>query len=224
LAPLARDRDTYRRLEACGEGGEYVCAVTPACAARSGDLSLRAALDDQHVRIRVVPRQIEGPRHTPELTMTEYVPRTPRLLLTLALTAALGACAEKTPDPTADSTPAAEPMTASEPQTVPTVDSIRCSITASPASLVVTVDGEVNTGGWTSPTLAPRTYVAPPTDGIWEYDFRAVPPSGMATQALSPISASHTWADYPAAGLKGIRVFGVDAGVKEIPITACTSS
>ncbi|MBC7894741.1 MAG: hypothetical protein H7066_04970 [Cytophagaceae bacterium] len=157
--------------------------------------------------------------------MTAAISRIPRLFLALSIAIALGACAQQTPAPSADSAAAATPAEASaEPVTIPTVDSIRCSITASPASLVVNVDGQVNTGGWTSPTLAPRTYVAPPTNGVWEYDFRAVPPSGMATQAFSPIAASHTWADYPVAGLKGIRVFGVDAGVKEIAITACTRS
>ena len=84
--------------------------------------------------------------------------------------------------------------------------------------------GQVNTGGWTNPTLTPRTYIAPPTIGVWEYDLRAVPPSGIATQAITPISGSHTSANYPSASLEGIRVFGVDAGVKEIPITACTRS
>jgi hypothetical protein len=146
----------------------------------------------------------------------------PRAFLALSIVTAIGACAEKTPSPSADSTPATPAAAAAEPQTVATVDSIRCAITGT--SLVVNVDGQVNTGGWTNPTLTPRTYVAPPTNGVWEYDFRAVPPSGMATQAITPISGSHTWADYPAAGLKGIRVFGVDAGVKEIPITACTRS
>ena len=148
----------------------------------------------------------------------------PRHLRMLSITIVLAACAEKTPPP-GDSTPAAPPaITSSTLEPVPMIDSVRCTIVASPKQLVVEAYGQVTTGGWTNPTLSPRTYVAPPTGGIWEFDFTAVKPTGMVTQALTPISATHNWAENPTADLKGIRVYGVDAGVKEIAIAACGQS
>lgn len=145
------------------------------------------------------------------------------VLRMFCVTSILLACAKEAPPPPgADSTPPAAPeMTSSTLETVPIVDSVRCTSAASPQQLVVEAFGQVMTGGWTNPTLQPRTYVAPPTGGVWEFDFTAVKPSGMVTQALTPISASHTWPGQPTADLKGIRVYGADAGVKEIAITAC---
>ena len=107
---------------------------------------------------------------------------------------------------------------------VPTIGAIRCAINESqPPQLVVTVEGQVPTGGWTSPRLTPRTYATPPANGVWEYDFMAVKPEGMAAMMISPIHASHTWPDFPEATLRGIRVYGVDSGVKEVMLTACTA-
>jgi hypothetical protein len=102
------------------------------------------------------------------------------------------------------------------------VDSVRCAINKSnPPQLVVTAYGNVPTGGWTGPTLEPRVYVAPPADGIWDYDFKATPPAGPATQVITPIEATHTWPDYSPATLKGVRIHGDEAGVKESTLKAC---
>lgn len=148
----------------------------------------------------------------------------PRLLLTLAVVLVVVACAKKEEaPPAADSTPPAPPaMTSSTLEPVPIIDSIRCTIVASPKQLAVVAYGKVSTGGWTTPTLTPRTYVAPPTGGIWEYDFTAVKPTGMVTQALTDISASHTFEGQPTADFKGLKVYGVDPDTKEIPVSACT--
>ncbi len=133
------------------------------------------------------------------------------------------ACKPKADAPAADSTPEAAATPA--PEAVPTIVSIHCSINKSdPPQLVVDAGGEVPTGGWTNPLLTPRTYVTPPADGIWEYDFTAIRPTGMVTQVLTPIAASHTWPDYPATTLKGIRVYGVGSGVKESSLAACNQS
>jgi hypothetical protein len=145
----------------------------------------------------------------------------PALRLFLAV-AAVTACAKTEDAPPADSTPASPPaMTSSTLEPVPIIDSVQCRIIAEPRRLEVTAYGMVMTGGWTNPTLSPRTYVAPPAGGIWEYDFTAVKPSGMVTQALTTISASHTFDGQPTADMKGVKVYGVDPDTKEIPITAC---
>lgn len=107
-------------------------------------------------------------------------------------------------------------------ETVAHIDSVHCAILKSdPPQLVVTAYGNVPTGGWTGEQLEPRTYAAPPAGGIWDYDFTAVPPNGPATQVITPSSAAHTWLDYPATHLRGVRIHGKDAGVKESTLDAC---
>jgi hypothetical protein len=74
-----------------------------------------------------------------------------------------------------------------------------------PAQWSVTAHGHVNTGGWTNPKLEQRIYVAPPADGIQDFDFVAQPPGGMAPQVVLPIAAQTGPSFYPA-WVKGIRV------------------
>jgi hypothetical protein len=50
--------------------------------------------------------------------------------------------------------------------------------------------GHVSSSGWSSPELAPRFYIAPPADGIWDFDFVADAPSGMVLPVILPIGAS----------------------------------
>lgn len=86
---------------------------------------------------------------------------------------------------------------------------------SSPPNLVVTAVGQVNTGGFTRPTLVRVLYATPPADGIQDYVLFAVPPSGPATQVISQVKASDTWNRYTesAPWLKGVRVHGVDDDV-----------
>jgi phenylpyruvate tautomerase PptA (4-oxalocrotonate tautomerase family) len=81
--------------------------------------------------------------------------------------------------------------------------------------LVVTVTGQVPTGGWTDPRLTRRTYIKPPADGIYDYDLTAVRPAGAATQVISTVKTTHRWTD-PPSDIKGIRVHGVADGVKTV--------
>jgi hypothetical protein len=145
------------------------------------------------------------------------------LMLTMVLGGA--ACGKKPPGPvTGDTTTPPVATAAQAPEAVPTIVSIRCAINKSdPPQLVLDVGGEVPTGGWTDPLLNPRTYVTPPANGIWEYDFTAVRPTGTTTQVITPIAASHTWSDYPAATLKGVRVYGVGTGMKESSLIECNN-
>lgn len=74
-----------------------------------------------------------------------------------------------------------------------------------PPQLAITAFGEVSSGGWKNGTLAARHYFVPPADGIWDFDFVATPPTGIAIQVILPITA-HTTLTAPPAWLKGIRV------------------
>jgi hypothetical protein len=75
------------------------------------------------------------------------------------------------------------------------------------ASITVTANGEVPTGGYTNVVLVQRVYVKPPADGIWEFDMFACKPSGIVIQVITPVSATIKW-EGPPRSLKGIRVYG----------------
>ena len=87
--------------------------------------------------------------------------------------------------------------------------------TVNPPNLVVTVTGQVPTGGYAKPKLVRVVHATPPEDGIQDYVLLAVPPSGIATQVVSEVKAADQWKGYEkeAPWLKGIRVHGVDDGV-----------
>lgn len=149
--------------------------------------------------------------------MRKFVRQALTLALTLPLAAAASAC---TPTPAREE--AERGVIADDLTLVPRILAIRCAIEKSnPPALAVSVDGEVNTGGWTDPQLTPRDYATPPSDGVWEYDLRARAPTEAAIMVLSPIQGEHRWPDYPAATLTGIRVYGVDEGVREVRLSEC---
>ena len=145
-----------------------------------------------------------------------------RSVVRCVVTAAVLSCGGNKPEPGGDT---AAPSQQQQPQqqTVPTVVNVTCTIHKSPPQLHVTANCEVPTGGWTGAALRRRTYVAAPVDSIWEYDFVATPPAGMATQVITPITAEDAWADYPVQSLAGIRVYGEGSGVKELRLTQCTT-
>lgn len=72
-----------------------------------------------------------------------------------------------------------------------------------PPKLQVTVFGTVPSTGWTNPQLVPYTYVQAPPDGIYDFDFMAIPPKDIVAQVISPIRAR---TEFFAEGVKGIRV------------------
>jgi hypothetical protein len=78
--------------------------------------------------------------------------------------------------------------------------------------LTVRAVGEVPTAGFTKPTLTRVTYIKPPDDGIQDYTFQAVPPSGIVAQVVSRVEASDIWKS-PPAWVKGVRIRGVGDGV-----------
>jgi hypothetical protein len=72
-----------------------------------------------------------------------------------------------------------------------------------PPQYEVTVRGTVTSAGWTNPQLRPYTYVQAPPDGVYDFDFVATPPQGVATQVITPIRLKVV---LPGEGINGIRV------------------
>jgi hypothetical protein len=70
--------------------------------------------------------------------------------------------------------------------------------------LLVGAAGVVNSSGWSNIRLAPRYYIVPPGDGVWDFDFIGDPPSGIVLPVELPVSA---WCTYTAPPwLKGVKV------------------
>lgn len=86
---------------------------------------------------------------------------------------------------------AAEPAAKVEPHAtkkVMEVETVTVSILESlPEQLSIEATGTVNSGGWKNPALVS---VKSDEEGVLVFDFVAVPPDGMATQALMPVKAS----------------------------------
>jgi hypothetical protein len=94
-----------------------------------------------------------------------------------------------------------------DPQSIHDVESVTLSILkTNPATLEIQVSGHTTTTGWTDIKLNPRVYVAPPANGIWEFDLQGVPPGGIAGQIMLPVSTEYKWKNFPPA-VKGIKVY-----------------
>ena len=74
-----------------------------------------------------------------------------------------------------------------------------------PPKLRITASGTVPTGGWSNPELTPFINIQAPSDGIYDFDFRADPPTGLAPEVISSIHADYVWDNFPKK-LKGVRV------------------
>ncbi len=74
-----------------------------------------------------------------------------------------------------------------------------------PPKLQITASGTVHTGGWSNPELTSFINIQSPSDGIYDFDFRADPPEGFAADVISPIHADYVWDNFPKK-LKGVRV------------------
>ena len=89
-----------------------------------------------------------------------------------------------------------------------------------PPSLTVSAIGQCSSSGWAAPTLAAWRYLVPPEDGIQDFDFLAVPPSGFALTVITPIAASElaqvSWANYwgPGKALNGVRIHAQENSVE----------
>ncbi len=88
------------------------------------------------------------------------------------------------------------------------IKEIKLSIEKSnPPNLIVDAKGEVTTGGWSNGRLIPYIYIAPPADGIYEFDFVADSPDGIVPQVITPIDAKpFVWNGFPDE-LKGVKIY-----------------
>ena len=98
----------------------------------------------------------------------------------------------------------AAPARADPPQLISDVETASVSRTG-PDTVVVCARGTVTTGGWTRPGIVVVRRIS--HNGVYDLDFTAVKPEGMATQMISPISVRFVWTG-SAADLKGVRVRG----------------
>ena len=70
--------------------------------------------------------------------------------------------------------------------------------------LRITAHGVVPTSGWSQPELVAYVYIQAPPDGIYDFSFVAVQPSGPVLQVLQPISVTQL-IDCPPE-LRGVRI------------------
>lgn len=75
-----------------------------------------------------------------------------------------------------------------------------------PPQLSITATGIVPTQGWKNPELIPYIYIQPPLDGIYEFDFVAEPPEGIAAPALASIEANFRLESIPT-NLRGVKIY-----------------
>jgi hypothetical protein len=84
-----------------------------------------------------------------------------------------------------------------------------------PDTLLIVALGVEKTGEWRSAELVPYSYVVPPADGLWEFDFSLIDRSSTPTDVITPIFAIHAWRDFPVDTLKGITVHGKHNSLKK---------
>ena len=69
----------------------------------------------------------------------------------------------------------------------------------------IVATGTVSTSGWSNGELQPRIYIHPPEDGVWDWDFVATPPDGIAADVISPVTAQSV-VFTPPEWMLGVRV------------------
>jgi len=109
------------------------------------------------------------------------------------------------PVPAAPVAPKPSPSASNGQKTIYEVLTVDVAISKkNPPSAVVTVKGTARTGGWTKVELRPLQTFAPEV-GMRSFTLVGEAPSGFATQALTPVTATFTIDPLPA-DVKTIRV------------------
>jgi hypothetical protein len=72
--------------------------------------------------------------------------------------------------------------------------------------IFVFATGTAPTSGWSGVRLSPRYYVAPPADGIWDFDLLADEPLGIVLEVITPHAASGVFA--APEWVKVVRIHG----------------
>ncbi|MEO7340573.1 MAG: hypothetical protein ABI073_06825 [Luteolibacter sp.] len=92
------------------------------------------------------------------------------------------------------------------PTKIYSVDDIQLAILkTNPLTLRIIATGLVTSSGWGEPQLSRYVYIAPPVDGIYDFDFLANRPGGTVLQPILPITAAFQWQPFPTE-LKGVRI------------------
>jgi hypothetical protein len=92
------------------------------------------------------------------------------------------------------------------PENITEVIDIQLAVLESdPLQLNITAKGNVSSSGWTNPELVPFVYVVPPQDGIYDFDFLAIPPEEVSAPVITPIEVTHRLNPLPS-NLKGVRI------------------
>jgi hypothetical protein len=73
-----------------------------------------------------------------------------------------------------------------------------------PPSAEIGAKGLIGSRGWTNPQLVIRERRSEPADGIYDFDFVADAPTGLAVEETTEISACLVW-QHPL-GTTGIRI------------------
>jgi hypothetical protein len=69
---------------------------------------------------------------------------------------------------------------------------------SNPPKLAIIANGSTRTGGWSNPELRPLFEPGViPKGGIYEFEFVATPPQGIAIQVISPINAVYYFEEMP---------------------------
>ena len=122
-----------------------------------------------------------------------------------APSAALPAPPMLPPPAAASPTPAPVPSASVQQRTIYEVLSVDVIVTRkNPLAVTITVKGTARTGGWKNIELRPLQTFAPEV-GMRSFTLVGTPPSGMATQALTPVSVSIMIDPLPS-DVKTIRV------------------
>ncbi len=109
------------------------------------------------------------------------------------------------PPAAAPPAPAPVPSASVQQRTIYEVLSVDVTVTRkNPLAVTITVKGTARTGGWKNIELRPLQTFAPEV-GMRSFTLVGTPPSGMATQALTPVSVSIMIDPLPA-DVKTIRV------------------
>ena len=125
-----------------------------------------------------------------EFTMLNH--RVFNLVIAMFLVVSLMSCKDDTPSSTS--------------QLISEVTDVKLALLKSnPPQLSITARGNASTPGWTKPELKPFVYVAPPQDGIYDFNFEAVPPTGPVPAVMTPIEATYILNPLPST-LKGVRI------------------
>lgn len=78
--------------------------------------------------------------------------------------------------------------------------------------LHVAATGHTRTSGWSNVALAPRFYVTPPADGMWDFDLVGDPPTGIVLQVITPVAAVGKFGR--PSWVKGVRVHAESGSVE----------